>query len=199
VDLSRIGRIALAESIAMHLRTSKKRSKGKQGAERRPGFSLVEMLVSVVLASLLLGLAISFIHALLLADRKLRDRPAALDQCARLADELRADIRRAFDVTQPDEKRLVIQFSATERAEYELTPHGCQRRSARAESSGARADLFAIGNGLTWQIQRRPAARNLLVTVWLQSSGQSAGGASLPPIWIVAALGADRGGNASKD
>lgn len=165
----------------------------------RRAFSLVETLIAMTLASLILGVTLTLAQSLMLADRKLHDRPAALAQLARLADGIRADIRLATDVSRPDEKQLAIQITERERIIYELTANGCQRRRVPSDGDGNRPESFSIGGALSWHIERMPTARHPLVSVTLRPDADSDSRSAPPPFWILAALGADRSLSATNE
>jgi prepilin-type N-terminal cleavage/methylation domain-containing protein len=63
--------------------------------KRRPGFSLLELLMVIMVGSVLLGLSAGLLHALLKVDRSGRAHLAGLAREARLAHLFRLDVRAA--------------------------------------------------------------------------------------------------------
>jgi prepilin-type N-terminal cleavage/methylation domain-containing protein len=158
--------------------------------DRRRAFSLVEMLVVTALATVLMGVAISFVQGMMRCDRLTRDRGLHDERLFDLAEQLRADIRHAKDVQLSACDTLVVSSSQGEQATYELAKEGC-RRVVAVGGQQSQIELFAIDGSETWSIQQSASGAAPLVLVTLDRAASDDSQIQLAPLLVQAQLGAD--------
>lgn len=169
-----------------------------QFARNRRGFSLIEMTVVIAVSSVLLGIVVSYIIALKQWDRNARSKSLRGMQMLALAESLRTDIRGGSDVLLSVEGPLVIMAGTGVQMRYEFRDEGCVRTVVTADvktpdSEAGRRDLFAVGGGGRWKVERKETGRRPLIEVTVEpsaSENQSKESWS-PPLCVYAALGAD--------
>lgn len=152
--------------------------------------TLIEVLVAVAVSSVLMGVAISLLLGLKKWDRNLREQSLRNEQTIRLINSIRSDIRRAADVTQPSDQTLDIRLMDEAHVRYELTPEGCRRIAIVSGESGTRAELFAVRNARSWNVERRTDGRRPMIALTLNRAGQSADHVPAP-IVVQVILGAE--------
>ena len=158
---------------------------------RRRAFTLVEVLVVVALSSLLLGVVISVVQGLIRRDQATRAGSPRNEQLAALAEVLRTDIRRGSDVSLATDDTLLVAFPAGETARYQLDSGGCRRKVTRTGDETAYTDLYDIGRGTTWKIERDYSGRRPLVLATLERAADNYPHTALVPLSVEAVLGAD--------
>jgi hypothetical protein len=166
----------------------------------RMGMSIVEVLAASALATIVMGTILTFAHGLLQWDRTARVRMSRGPQLDRLADDLRAEIRRAAAVDRTGEAQLEIVSTDGRRATFDLTPQGCERADVAADGTTSRRELYAIGTGRAWQIEQSMDGVRPLVTVKLLRTADAAGASSpASPLVVTATLGANAEVKSSDD
>jgi type II secretory pathway pseudopilin PulG len=158
---------------------------------RRAATTLVEVLVGITLVSLLLSIVGTVAVRLRQWDRQMRDRSQYGDQFVKLSESMRADIRRATGVTQPDKKTIAITTSDYREIRYELMADGCRRTVKSSDKPFPAADTFAIGAGQFWRLEIAAPGRRPAYTVVLESSDSNHADSVPAPFFVYAALGAD--------
>jgi hypothetical protein len=153
----------------------------------------------MTLASLLFGVVIALAQGIMRWDRTFNRPAAVVDQWARLAEDIRVDIRQATAVMRPSNKQLVIQLNAAETIRYDLSADGCMRTIAPRSASGRQTEFFSIDGAETWELDIVSTGRlpRIVATLTL-AAGEIASAASVQRT-IVAALGADRRPVADKE
>lgn len=154
--------------------------------------TLIEMLAVIVLSTLVLGVVVTLLAGLGRFDRSLREGWVRNAQVDRLSETLRADIRRAADVTLAADGTLVVTEPGGDvLTRYELVPEGCLR-TIEVASQRESIDLFTVGRAESWSLDVGPAGRRPMLVITLQRSDDPEGRqASFMPLFMCAALGAD--------
>jgi prepilin-type N-terminal cleavage/methylation domain-containing protein len=159
-------------------------------SKRRPAMTLIEVMIVVAVSSFLVGVVMSVLIELRSWDRNLRRRSLENGQMMQLGEAIRADIRRAAEVSQPANNVLAVRESDGTAIRYEALPEGCRRVVAKPEGGTARRELFSVGSSASWTLTRdAPGRRPLLVaTLHRVDVGD---GKRQPPLVIHAAVGSD--------
>ena len=154
--------------------------------------SLVEVMVVVTLSSILLGVVISLAVSLQQWDRRFRDHGVRSDQTARLAEAIRADVRRATDVSLPAKEILSVAAHDQQEIRYELRPEGCRRTVQHAGGPPERSELFTIGPAESWQLERGTPGRHSAVVVSIERPIAVEAKSGSTPFYVYAAVGGGR-------
>ncbi len=95
----------------------------------RPGFSLVEMLGTITVLTILLGLAAGMIRTLLRLDQSGRDAMVVAADTTRLSHDFRNDAHRSTSLAAPvpGEDRLTWTLSDDSEVSYLIRPHDLLR------------------------------------------------------------------------
>jgi type II secretory pathway pseudopilin PulG len=157
---------------------------------RRAATTLVELLIVITLVSLLLSIVGTLAVRLRQWDRQMRDRSQHGDQFVKLGESIRADIRRARNVTQPDQKTIAIAGSDSREIRYELESDGCRRTMKSPGNTSSTVDRFAIGAAKSWKLENAASGRRPACTIALDLDSEHASSVSAP-FFVYAALGAD--------
>jgi type II secretory pathway pseudopilin PulG len=88
--------------------------------KRRRGFSLIEMVMLITVASIVLGLCAVTLQLLIKVDRSGRSHIAGLAREAHLARIFRADVRAARGATSAAPNTLMLELDDDDRVEYRL-------------------------------------------------------------------------------
>ena len=125
---------------------------------RRAAFTLIEMLVVIMLATLLLASISTAIAALLRAQSRLEGDLRRATQLARFDAQLRSDAHRALSVEQPDQATVVFQLP-TQRIDYTIEPSRILR-SLRQDDSILHREVFPLAAKTTvaWTIAEAEGA-----------------------------------------
>jgi prepilin-type N-terminal cleavage/methylation domain-containing protein len=161
---------------------------GEQG--RRPAMTLVEVMVSVAVTSVLAGIAISLLVGLRDWDRNMRRHSLHNEQMLRLAEQLRADIRQAVEVTLPSTEAIAIRSANEKLTRYELSPEGCRRVVTTPGQPASSTDVFAVGRTTSWGLAPGAPGRRSLFAVTLHR-GIPNNNTQTPVLVVHAAAGAD--------
>jgi type II secretory pathway pseudopilin PulG len=170
---------------------SLQRKHGSIKPQRRAAFTLVETMVVAVVSSLVLGIVVSLLVALQHHDQSIRRHSLRNDQVSRLAEAVRADIRRGTTVAAPSAGELVVAGANDDDIHYKIVAEGCQRTAIANDSATPSRELFSVGPASAWQIVPGPAGRRSLYIVSLVRENDIAGESSKPLVVVQAALGAD--------
>src|SRR6187549_2235471 len=92
----------------------------RKHCHKRRAMSLVEVLVVATLVSILFSVIVTLAVHLRQWDRQVRAHSLHANQLANLAETLRADVRRATSVSQPDKKTVAIVGPDNREIRYEL-------------------------------------------------------------------------------
>lgn len=160
-------------------------------SQRRAAFTLVETVVVAVVSSLVLGIVVSLLVALQRHDQSIRRHSLRNDQVARLAEAVRADVRRGTTVAAPSADELVVDGVGGGNVHYKIVAEGCERTTIATDSETPTRELFSVGSASAWQIEFGPAGRRPLYTVSLLSEDDFAGESSKSLVVVQAALGAE--------
>jgi prepilin-type N-terminal cleavage/methylation domain-containing protein len=158
---------------------------------RRHAMTLAEIMVAVALSSILLGMVISLAVSLQQWDRRLRGNGVRSDNVAQLGEILRSDIRHATEVTMPEQEVIIVTSPDQAKVKYELKPDGCRRTMTPAGSAAESHELFAIGSGTSWQVERDTSGRRPAIAVTLSKSPEDDQARNGSNMYVYAALGAD--------
>jgi hypothetical protein len=161
--------------------------------KRRPrlrAMTLAEVMVTVALSTIVMGVVTSLLVGLRTRDRDLRDHAIQREHSLRLIETLRSDIRAGSDVTSANERMLRIRSDGNTQVQYELVAEGCRRIETTSDGSTSSSDLFSIGPAASWAIDGRDNGRRPMLAITLQrASSEPAKPAS--PLVVYAIEGAD--------
>jgi len=153
---------------------------------RRPGYTLAELLVVIVLTSTVMGAMTVTLYSLTQADRTMRDDLDQQIQLQRLTEILRTDIHQSKDVvlgTPPE--RLVV--SAGDGSAVSYTIHGDWiDRQVERDGVAVVGDQYQIPPcAARWQVDKERVAP--LVVLSLDKTATPTGGPVAETIRIMAA------------
>lgn len=130
---------------------------------RRPGFTLIEMLVAMSVITVALTAVALTLHSLYGVDRRLRDGMAAEANLERLTLALRADVHSAVEAQlaaddSGRESALVLSLPADRSVTYTFRPHGIERLAIR-EGRESREAYRVDSSAAAWEIaaEKTPA------------------------------------------
>lgn len=168
--------------------------------KRRKGFSLVEVLVAIAVASLMLATAVGLLYALIEMDRTSREHLRLRTAAARLADRFRRDVHAAVRLTGPpaaaeDGAEAAVAWELElppDRAvEYRLEEDSLLR-TERAEGEAVKREWFGLPPHAAASIRISAGQSPPIVSLRIAPDGQSP---AEPPAWrpvrIDAALALD--------
>jgi hypothetical protein len=155
----------------------------------RPAMTLAEVMVTVAVSTILMGVVASLLFGLRKWDRSLREHSVQNEQLIRLAETIRADMREAVDVTMPSEDVLIVDAGDAGLSRYELSRQGCRRILATPGEANARIDLFAVGPAKSWGFERRVGRLPMIELTMNRETLEGENRAA--PLVVRAALGAD--------
>ncbi len=153
--------------------------------------SIIEVLVVVALSTVVVGIVITVLTSLHRWDRRLGDGNARAAQVARLAEDIRADVRSATDVALAPDGELVLTSPNREPVRYTVVPQGC-RRTAGEPGGGSSVELYRVGPGEAWTLGDGPPGRRRMIVVTLARPAAADRPERTVPVVVYAALGADR-------
>jgi hypothetical protein len=152
--------------------------------------TLAEVMVTVALSTIVMGVVTSLLVGLRNRDRDLRDHATQSEHSLRLIETLRSDIRAGNDVASPNERVLHIRSNGNAQVQYELTAEGCRRAKTSSDGNTSSSDLYSIGPAVSWTIDRRNNGRRPMLAITLhRAGGKQATPAS--PLIVYAIEGAD--------
>jgi prepilin-type N-terminal cleavage/methylation domain-containing protein len=154
----------------------------------RPAMTLVEVMVAVAITSIFAGVAVSLLVELREWDRDMRRRSVQSEQLIRLGEAMRADIRQAANVSQPDTAIIEILAANETLTRYELSPEGCRRVVTTPGDPMPRSDAFTVGPATSWTLAPAAAGRRTMFAVTLH---RGANEERVTPLVVYAAAGAD--------
>ena len=149
-------------------------SGGPQGgpAGGRGGFTLSEMLVTIVVGSVVLLLGTQLLHTLLRADRGLFRWGTVARQLSALESQFRADVQRASAATwsavppnTPGEGTLALTLPASQRVEYQVERGRLIRRLVQAER-GPQQQVYWLPAGGRWTLAYDAGQQTAEVRAW---------------------------------
>ena len=153
---------------------------------------LVEVMVVVGLSSVLLGVVVTMLIGVRQWDRKFRNHGVHSDQLARLSSSIRADARRASDVSLPNANTLVVTAADKSQTRYELAADGCRQIIKRTvDGPDEQANLFTIGPAESWALEHGAAGRLPATIVSLTGTQSDKSAPDSVLLLVCAAIGAD--------
>ena len=160
--------------------------------DRRRAMFLAEVMVVVAISSILLGVVVTMLIGVRQWDRKFRNHGVHSDQLARLSSSIRADARRAADVTLPSANTLVVTAADKSQTRYELAADGCRRIIKRTvDGPDEQANLYTIGPSQSWTLERGAPGRLPTTIVSLTSPSSDKSVTDVVLLYVCAAVGAD--------
>lgn len=103
---------------------------------KRPGWTLIEMLVTLAVMGTLTGIAVKTLTSMLLAEHRGVEHVSQLATLARMARTFRNDIHLATNVqistSEPQKPLLLLTMNANHHIQYETQPLGLLRTDRRA-------------------------------------------------------------------
>jgi type II secretory pathway pseudopilin PulG len=163
----------------------------RKNRRRRRATTLVELLVVTTLVSILMAVVGTLAIHLRQWDRHVRDHSQHSSQLTNLAETIRADIRQATGVTQPEKKVVAIAGSDSREVRYELQPGGCRRIVKAPGDKSPRIETFAIGPADSWKLETATPGRRPAYTISLERSDLDKAASQPAPFFVYAALGSD--------
>ena len=160
----------------------------RKNGRRRSATTLVELLIVTTLVSILMAVVGTLAVHLRQWDRHVRDHSQHDTQLTNLAETIRADIRLATSITQPEKKILAITGPDGRQIRYELQPDGCRRT---LKFPGDSTELFAIGPANSWKLETATPGRRPAYTVSLERSDSDQATSQPVPFFVYAAVGGD--------
>jgi prepilin-type N-terminal cleavage/methylation domain-containing protein len=149
---------------------------------RRPGYSLVELLVVMTVATVVLGAAGVLLHTVLRTDQAVRDEQQAHAGISRLAEQFRADVHAAVAVeppaaeagaaAQPVEYRLRLPAGQTVLYRFET---GKASRLEQAGQEVKRRETFTLPGDNMARIELRDNPPPTVASLVLSSTGEAPG------------------------
>ena len=153
--------------------------------------SLVEVLVVATLVSILFTVIVTLAVHLRQWDRQVRGHSLHANQLADLAETLRADLRRATSVSQPDKKTVAIVGPDNREIRYELQPGGCRRVAKTPGDKSPRIETFAIGPADSWKLGTASPGRRPAYSITLERSETDKATSHTAPLFLYATLGSE--------
>lgn len=108
----------------------------------RGGWSMIETVIVVFVASSMLALVVSAIHTIMRVERRVSASVAEQYALDRLGSLLRQDVHRATEATV-ENRRLQLTGPDGQRVMYDVLPGGI-RRSQSGEGPGGRREMFRL-------------------------------------------------------
>ena len=162
----------------------------EQTLKRRHGYTLVEMMAVIAVASAIAGVAVTALHTVLEAEAAARQRLQTRTAITLLARQFRADAHAAVSLT-PDE-------AGSPQWEFRVAPehrirYACEddqlRRTETVAGEVRGREVFRLPAGSTVELESSSSKSNLATLRILPAAPARAG---QPPIRIDACLGMDR-------
>lgn len=100
---------------------------------RRNGVSLIELTIVMSLSSILLLIAVGWIHQSMQLASSMRSRTDRSATLLRLSRQLRDDVHHGESIRMQDDARLIIAMQNDRRVIYTITPTGVSRRLTEAD------------------------------------------------------------------
>ncbi len=149
---------------------------------RRAGFTLLEFCASMLVGSAVFGISVQFLKLTMQSTEGARDRVAATEGFARLAERFCADAHAAREIAVSQQKdktvRWIMRFSADERAEFQPREGQVLWTKYRGEKVAAR-DAFLLPQQASVRFELepkdKPAIASLLVKIGVDHADASAG------------------------
>jgi prepilin-type N-terminal cleavage/methylation domain-containing protein len=158
----------------------------------RRGFSLIELIVAMVIASTIFGLSVEL---LMLAKRETatgRERTMSAANLLRLGEQFRADVHAADTVSEAikagDRVLWTIEMPDDERVEYAPNADGLHRTEYRGDKVHAR-DVFVVPAAGV-RLELKPAEKPVEAILLIKQGGSAAGDPE-SELRIEAAVGRD--------
>ena len=144
---------------------------------RQRGFSLVELLATITVLTILLGLCAGLIRVLLKLDQSGRDAMVASADAARLARDFRTDAHQGTGSTPPTPAPDRIGWTTTEdaRVSYQIRPHDILREATRA-GKVVRRELYRLPSRATARFEATTAAGPVLLSIVMDREAHPASG-----------------------
>jgi type II secretory pathway pseudopilin PulG len=157
----------------------------------RRAMSLVEVLVVATLVSILFTVIVTLAVHLRQWDRQVRGHSLHTNQLANLAETVRADVRRATSVSQPDKNTVAIVGADNRDIRYEIQPGGCRRVAKAPDDKSPRIETFAIGPADSWKLETAAPGRRPAYSITLERSETDKATSHTAPFFVYAALGSE--------
>ena len=149
---------------------------------RRGGWTLLEFCAAMLVGSAVFGISVQFLKLTMQSTEGARDRVAATESFARLAERFRADAHAAREVAVSEQTdkpaRWVMRLVGDERVEYEPRDGQVLWTKFRGEKVAAR-DAFLLPGQARVRIELepkdKPAVASLLVKIGADRADESAG------------------------
>jgi prepilin-type N-terminal cleavage/methylation domain-containing protein len=158
---------------------------------RRRAMTLIEILVATTVASVVMGVVVSYVVVLMQKDRQVRLFAVQSDRLNQLAETLRTDIRGASEVLLAAQTVLVIRSPEERETRYEITAGGCRRIVAEPQERKPRVDFYGVGPAAAWSLKKESSGRRPLYIATLQWASTAKKSFFQSPFFVYAALGAD--------
>jgi len=133
-------------------------------ANHRPGYTLLEMMLAITVATVLLGINVGWIHQTMKFSSVTKQRQRQQQSLTRLAWNLRDDVRGCDSISMVGEDQLVLNSDAGLKITYTISG-----RHMLVEKSGdqlmVQRERYDLGRGATavWDVAELPAWISLIV------------------------------------
>jgi type II secretory pathway pseudopilin PulG len=163
----------------------------RKNSRGRRATTLVELLAVTTLVAILLSIVVTLAVRLRQWDRQVRNHSQHGNQLADLAEAIRADVRRATNVTLPEKNIIAIAGPDSREARYELQRGSCRRTIKTPGESSARTESFAIGPADSWKLESAAPGRRQAYSITLERSDIDNASSRSTPFFVYASLGGD--------
>jgi prepilin-type N-terminal cleavage/methylation domain-containing protein len=145
---------------------------------RRPAFSLIEMIAVMSVAAVMLGVAATLLYGLLQTEGSGREHVCQSGVLGHLADQFRCDVHEARTVAvAADGESRQFELAPGRTVSYHCQP-GTLTRTEQVDGTVERRESFTLRPGSTATIQiptdTKPAIVSLRIVPAAEPSGQSA-------------------------
>jgi len=158
---------------------------------RRPGYSLIEVIVVMVTASTMMAVTVALLYGLLRAERGTRDHIRHSTALGRLADQFRRDVHAAVAPPAAEERGWRLVLAPGETVVYRAEPGRMDRLRKTGENLQQR-ESFALPPGTTATIETSSAGDIRTAGLLIAPNGAEPKRSSAQPIRFDAVVGRDR-------
>lgn len=164
---------------------------------RRPGWTLIEMLVTLAVMGTLTGIAVKTLTSMLLSEHRGIEHVAQLATMARLARTFRNDVHIATGIEistdEPQKPLLLVAVDANHQIQYETQPLGLLRTERRANQPVSR-ELWRLKSARFQCVDSTSTPRLLTLLIGtpdVHTAGAKATAPLLKELRIDAVMGRD--------
>lgn len=120
----------------------------------RSAWTLVELVIAGALLSLLMGMVVSLLAALIHSRQSSNQRALERADAHRLTTVLRSDLREAILISQPRADVLAVILPTGQNVRYTLAGSQCIREASAMADAAGTSDRYRVGPASEWEIVR---------------------------------------------